>query len=80
VRRLEGDERCAHDSASGIDQTPLDDPEKVWRCESCGAFFHSVADKDGISHVLLELDPTAPAPESEHRCPLTTQQSQPCES
>lgn len=27
---------CDHDSASGIDQTPLNDPSKVWECDSCG--------------------------------------------
>src|SRR3954451_11769954 len=27
---------CRHDSASGIDTTPVSDPGKVWRCDHCG--------------------------------------------
>lgn len=27
---------CPHASETGIDQTPLDDPDKLWRCEACG--------------------------------------------
>lgn len=45
---------CNHSSASGVDDTPVDDVRKVWCCDSCGLtfryelvpgkpyFFHSV--------------------------------------
>lgn len=29
-------ESCQHDSLSGIDDKPLDDPGKSWRCDECG--------------------------------------------
>ena len=28
---------CACSSFSGVDMTALDDPNKVWRCDACGA-------------------------------------------
>ena len=28
---------CTHESWRGVDQTPLDDPEKKWRCDACFA-------------------------------------------
>lgn len=28
---------CSHESATGVDTTPLDDPGKRWRCDTCGA-------------------------------------------
>ncbi len=27
---------CPHDSSSGVDDLPLDNPAKVWLCHSCG--------------------------------------------
>lgn len=27
---------CPHLSWSGADRRPLDDPEKLWRCDECG--------------------------------------------
>lgn len=33
-------EPCAHDAATGVDATPLDDPGKVWRCDGCGRHYH----------------------------------------
>jgi hypothetical protein len=33
-------------SLSGVDQTPLDDPEKVWRCDPCDRLV--LADKPGV--------------------------------
>lgn len=29
-------ETCQHLSLTGVDQTPLSDPAKVWRCDECG--------------------------------------------
>ena len=38
--RPDGVTRCFHDlSADGVDQTPLDDPAKKWRCNVCGIVF-----------------------------------------
>lgn len=34
--------RCSHPSSSGIDDTPVDDPAKVWLCHCCDA--HHLAD------------------------------------
>ena len=39
---------CWHDSSSGVDQTPLDDPAKVWLCHECGVEW-SRSDKRGGS-------------------------------
>lgn len=33
------DDRCDHPSLSGVDQTPLEDERKVWRCDGCDALF-----------------------------------------
>lgn len=30
------DDECPHDSFTGVDQTNLSDPAKVWRCDHCG--------------------------------------------
>lgn len=30
---------CDHPSSDGVDQTPLDDPAKAWRCNVCGVVF-----------------------------------------
>lgn len=32
---------CRHDSASGIDQRPPNDPSKIWRCDHCGLTWNS---------------------------------------
>jgi hypothetical protein len=32
----EESDRCHHPSSSGIDQTPGEDPDKVWECHQCG--------------------------------------------
>lgn len=32
----QGDDPCDHPCWTGVDTTPLDDPAKVWRCDSCG--------------------------------------------
>lgn len=41
--------RCEHLSATGIDDTDLGDPEKVWECDTCGWRYRSVKDERGIS-------------------------------
>jgi rubredoxin len=33
---------CTHESASGVDQTPVTDEAKVWRCDSCGFTYRSL--------------------------------------
>lgn len=32
---------CEHDSAEGIDQTDISDPNKVWRCHECDGLFRT---------------------------------------
>lgn len=27
---------CPHPSSTGVDQTPIRDPRKTWRCDACG--------------------------------------------
>lgn len=29
-------DECGHDSMDGVDQTPMNDPAKRWRCSMCG--------------------------------------------
>ena len=37
---------CLHLSATGIDTTPLDDPQKVWKCDGCGWIYRNVPKPD----------------------------------
>lgn len=37
---------CRHDSATGIDTTPVSDPGKVWRCDHCGLRWTSGGEGD----------------------------------
>lgn len=32
---------CEHWSATGVDDTPIEDPDKVWRCDGCGWLYRS---------------------------------------
>lgn len=45
-------EPCTHESSSGIDQTELRDPGKVWRCDTCGWLHCVVTDERGISRMV----------------------------
>lgn len=42
---------CEHDSADGIDSTPLSAADKVWRCLICDALFRFES-HDGISFIV----------------------------
>lgn len=33
---LRGADDCTHESLTGVDGTDVMDPDKVWRCDSCG--------------------------------------------
>ncbi len=50
--------RCEHDSCSGVDQTPLDDPAKLWSCHWCGAVLRH-ATEDGLT-LDIEVEPGEP--------------------
>jgi hypothetical protein len=39
---------CPHLSHSGVDQTPLADPDKVWKCDECGQLTQ-MEDDNGIT-------------------------------
>ena len=41
-------EPCYHESKTGVDQTPIDDPKKVWLCDSCGNVFVGAALEEGV--------------------------------
>lgn len=45
---------CEHLSWTGVDQTPLDDPAKVWRCDGCGKTATDIS--QGAIEVPLEVE------------------------
>jgi len=47
---------CPHSSSSGIDETPLDDPAKVWRCDQCGWLHRTEMGPDGFAHDVEAAD------------------------
>ncbi len=47
--------RCEHFSGTGIDQTPLDDPSKVWRCDQCQTTYRTETDGEGITRIAPVL-------------------------
>lgn len=42
---------CAHLSADGVDTTPADRPEKVWRCCACGWEYRNET-VDGVTRMV----------------------------
>ena len=42
----QGAATCAHSSATGVDQTPLNDPAKAWRCDVCGLRWSATSPAD----------------------------------
>lgn len=46
---------CGHDSLDGIDDAPLDDPQKVWECNACHARFRIVPTGRGTTSMLVSF-------------------------
>jgi hypothetical protein len=52
------DDHCEHLSATGIDDTPLANPNKVWRCDGCGMLYRDVIE-GGVAHIVPLVEDAA---------------------